>query len=68
MEKSNVLMRLQEERELYCMYSNRSNTTTYDVGISGLGLRQAQKCGGVKSVNEIPTLPSLDFYIKLTCN
>jgi hypothetical protein len=29
---------------------------TYDVGNSCPGLGQAHKCGGVKPVNEIPTL------------
>jgi hypothetical protein len=36
---------------LYC-------NTTDDVGNPGPGLGQAQKCGRVKPVNEIPTLPS----------
>jgi hypothetical protein len=32
---------------------------TYDVGNPGIGLGQAQKCGGVKQVNNvIQTLPS----------
>jgi len=30
----------------------------YDVGNPGPGLGQIQKCGGVKPVNVIPTLPS----------
>jgi hypothetical protein len=34
-------------------------TMTYDVGNPGPGLEQAQKCDGVKPVNEIPTLPLL---------
>jgi hypothetical protein len=29
----------------------------YDVGNPGSGLVEAQKCGGVKPVNGIPTLP-----------
>jgi len=33
-------------------------TMTYDVGNQGPGLGQAQKCGRVKQVNEITTLPS----------
>ena len=33
-------------------------TTTYDIGNAGPGLGQAQKYGGVKPVNGIPTLPS----------
>jgi hypothetical protein len=37
---------------------NTKKTTTYDVGNPGPGLGQAQKCGRVKPVNEIPTLPS----------
>jgi len=30
---------------------------TYDIGNPGSGLGQAQKCGLVKPVNWIPTLP-----------
>jgi hypothetical protein len=37
---------------------NIKNTTTYDVGNSGPSLGQSQKCGRVKPVNRIPTLPS----------
>jgi hypothetical protein len=39
---------------------NIKNTTTYEIGNPGPGLRQVQKCGRVKAVNEIPTLPRLD--------
>ena len=38
--------------------TEHKETTTYDVGNPGHGLRQSQKCGGVKPVNGIPTLPS----------
>ena len=31
---------------------------TYDIGNPGPGLWRAQKCGGVKPVNGIPTPPS----------
>ena len=48
---------------------NIRKTMTYD-GNSGPDLRQAQKCGRVKSVNEIPTLNkihqlklSIGFYL-----
>jgi hypothetical protein len=34
-------------------------TTTYEVRNPGPGLRQAQKCGRVKYINGIPTLPLL---------
>jgi hypothetical protein len=37
--------------------SEHKNTTTYDVGNPDPGLRQATKCGMVKLVNGIPTLP-----------
>jgi len=37
---------------------NTKKTTTYEVGNPGLGLRQAQKCGGAKPINGIPTLLS----------
>ena len=36
----------------------KKNTTTYDVGNPDHGLGQAQKWGGVKLINGIPTLPS----------
>jgi hypothetical protein len=32
---------------------------TYNIGNPGPGLELAQQCGGVKSVNEIQTLPPL---------
>jgi hypothetical protein len=35
---------------------HKKMTMTHDVGNLGPGLRQAQKCGGVKAVNGIPTL------------
>jgi hypothetical protein len=34
-------------------------TVTYDIGNPGSGLGQAKKCGGVKSINEIPTFSIL---------
>ena len=37
---------------------HKKKTTTYDVGSPGPGLGQAQKCGGVKSIYGITTLPS----------
>jgi hypothetical protein len=37
---------------------NIKKTKIYDVGNPGLGLRKAHKCGRVKLVNGIPTLPS----------
>jgi hypothetical protein len=37
---------------------NITKTTTYDVGNPGLGFEQAQKCGRVKLIYGIPTLPS----------
>jgi hypothetical protein len=33
-------------------------TMTYDIGNPGPDLEQAQKCGGVKWINGIPTLSS----------
>jgi hypothetical protein len=33
--------------------NNKKNTTTYDIGDPGSGLKQAQECGGVKLVNGI---------------
>jgi len=33
----------------------KKKTTIYDAGNAGPGLGQAQKCGGVKTVNGIPT-------------
>ena len=41
--------------------SERTNkkTMTYDVGNPGTGLGQVQKCGRIKLVNGIPTLPFL---------
>jgi len=36
---------------------NTKKTTTYDVGNPGPGLGQAHKCGSVKLVNVIPTIP-----------
>ena len=36
-------------------------TTTYGVENLGPGLGQTQKCGGIKSVNDIPTLPCVDW-------
>jgi hypothetical protein len=41
--------------------------TTFDVGNPDPGLRQAQKCGRVKSVNEIPTLPYLMLQNGVDC-
>ena len=38
--------------------TEHNKITTYDVGNPGHDLRQSQKCGGVKPVNGIPTLPS----------
>jgi hypothetical protein len=37
---------------------NITKITTYDVGNPGSGMGQTQKCGGVKPVYGIPTLPS----------
>ena len=37
---------------------HKKNTTTYDVGNPDHGLGQAQKWGGAKLINGIPTLPS----------
>jgi hypothetical protein len=37
---------------------NITKTMTYDVGNPCSGFGQAQKCGWVKPVNGIPTLPS----------
>ena len=37
---------------------NTKMTMTYDVGNPDPDLRQVQKCGGVKPVNGIQTLPS----------
>ena len=42
----------------YLISLNTNQTTTYDVGNLGPGLGRAQKCGGIKQVNGIPTLPS----------
>ena len=38
---------------------NTKKTMIYDIGNPGPGLEQAQKCGRVIPVNEIPTLPLL---------
>jgi hypothetical protein len=38
------------------MTLNTKKTTTYEVGNTNPGLGQAQTYGGVKPVNEIPTL------------
>jgi len=38
---------------------NIKKTTTYERKKPGLGLGQAQLCGGVKLVNGTPTLPLL---------
>ena len=38
---------------------NTKKTMTYDIGHPDHGLGQAQKCGGVKLLNGIPTLPLL---------
>ena len=35
---------------------NTKNTTTYDIGNIGPGLRQVHRCGGVKPVIGIPIL------------
>ena len=48
---------------LNCTRWTQENTTTYDFGNPGPGLGQAQECGGVKLVNEIPILPS--WYLDL---
>jgi len=37
---------------------NENKTVTYDIEYSGLGLGQAHKCGGIKLINRIPTIPS----------
>jgi hypothetical protein len=42
---------------------NTKKTTTYDVGNTGPGLGQANKGGGVKPVNGIPTF--LSSYLDL---
>jgi hypothetical protein len=42
----------------YLISLNTNQTTTYHVGNLGPGLGRAQKCGGIKQVNGIPTLPS----------
>ena len=41
------------------MVNNSTRKWTYDIGNLGPGLGQAQKCGRVKPVNGIPTLPLL---------
>ena len=38
---------------------NIEKTMTYEVGNPGLGLGQAQKCGGLKLVNVIPSFSLL---------
>ena len=43
----------------YLIPLNTNQTTTYDVGNLGPGLGRAQKCGGIKPVNGIPTLSSI---------
>ena len=48
----------QNENNQLSSYMNTKKTTTHDVGDPGPGLGQAQQCGGVKSVNGVPTLPS----------
>jgi hypothetical protein len=42
---------------------NTKQTTTYDVGNPDPGLGQAHKCGGVKPVNGIRTLPSCQWNL-----
>ena len=41
--------------------NTQKKLSTYDVGNPGPDLVQAQKCGGIKPVNEIPTLPQIIF-------
>jgi len=38
--------------------TGHTKTMTHDIEIPGPVLGQTQKCGGVKLVNGIPTLPS----------
>jgi len=40
--------------------TERKKTTTYEVESPGRGLGPANKCGGVKLADEIPTPPPLD--------
>ena len=42
---------------------NIQKTTTFDVQNPGLGLGQAQQCGGVKPVNGIPILSRCIHYL-----
>ena len=42
---------------------HEKKTTTYDVGNPGPGLEQAQKCGRIKPINGISTLPTCSIYI-----
>jgi len=39
---------------------------TYDIGNPGPGLGQTQKCGRVKPINGIPTLPLLIIESPMT--
>jgi hypothetical protein len=44
---------------LSSLLTEHKKNMTYDVGNPDSGIGQAQKCGGVKPVNGIPTLPLL---------
>ena len=47
-----------QQNEQFPPQLNTKKTTAHDVGNSGRILGQAQKCGRVKLVKGIPTLPS----------
>jgi hypothetical protein len=54
MDWSSITQNINKMNNHFSCYLNSLNTkmtTTYDVGNPGLGLGQAQKCGGVKPVN-----------------
>ena len=42
---------------------NTKKTMKYDVVNPGPALGQAHKCGGVKPVNGVPTLPSWQLHL-----
>ena len=46
---------------------NTKKVTTYDIRHPGPGLRQAQKCGGVKLVNGIPAPPLYYYCLNSNC-
>jgi hypothetical protein len=48
----------QQNKQSPLILTEYKNNTTYNVGIPGPVLGQTYKCGGIKPVNGISTLPS----------